>query len=114
MSASFYQKQDITLTFRLRDINKDPWDLTGKQIVAKLIYNGTLTNFTCVISGNAKIGRCTLTLSDEETALLEAGNLPIDIYVGDYAAPPVIAPGTDTTDQIFKITDVEVLEVQAE
>lgn len=113
MAASFNQKQNVTLTFRLRDKNKDPWDLNSKQIVAKLIYNGTLTNFSCAIVGSPYIGKVSLTLTDEQTALLAAGDLEIDVYVGTYAAAPTISPSTDSTEQIFLIRDVTVLEVQA-
>lgn len=112
MAASFYQGQNVTLTIRLRDKYKDPWDLTGKDIVAKLLINGTLTNKSCVISGDPMIGKVTLTLLDTETIQIDSGALEIDIYVGNYASPPTITPGSDSTDQIFKITDVTVLEVQ--
>ena len=106
-----YQGQNKTISIRLRDGNDDPWDLTGKQIIAQLKLNNVATNISCAIDGNAILGKVSLVLTDVQTAQLKKGDLPIAIYVGTYAAAPTITPATDTTDQIFNITgQVTVLE----
>ena len=111
MSDQVYQGQNKDIEIRLRDGNDDPWPLTGKDIIAQLKINKVVTNKICAISGNAILGKVILSLTDVETAQLAKGDLPIAIYVGTYAAPPVITPASDTTDQIWNIVgQVTVLE----
>lgn len=114
MSDEVYQGQNKDIVARLRDGNDDPWDLTGKTVIAQLKINNVVTNKTCVISGSPFIGKIVLSLTDVETAQLKKGDLPIIIYVGTYASPPTITPSTDTTDQIWNITgQITVLEPKA-
>ena len=111
MAEEVYQGQDKNIIIRLRDGNDDPWDLTAKTIIAKLKINNVTTNKTCATSGNVLLGKVVLALSDVETAQLKKGDLPISIYVGTYAAPPVINPPADSTDQIWNIEkQITVLE----
>lgn len=111
MSDEVYQGQNKDIVIRLRDGNDDPWDLTSKTVIAQLKINSVATNKTCTVSGSAVLGKVILALTDVETAQLKKGDLPIVIYVGTYAAPPVITPSTDVTDQIWNIQgQVTVLE----
>lgn len=111
MADELYQGQNKSIVIRLRDENDDPWDLTGKVVIAQLKINKVETNIQCTVSGNPLLGKVVLALTDEQTALLKAGDLPIVINVGTYAAPPVINPPADVTDQIWQIAgQVTVLE----
>lgn len=104
MALQIIQGENETLTLHCRDVDDNPIDLTGKTIIAKLKLSGTETNLNCSISGNAILGAVTLALTDVQTAQLKVGDLPIALFVGTYAAPPVITPATDSTDSIFQFT----------
>ena len=99
-----YKGQDKSIVIRLRDGNGDPWDLSGKQVVAQVKINKVATNINCSVVGSALLGKVSLPLTDVQTAQLDKGDLPIAVYVGTYAAAPTITNATDSTEQIFYIT----------
>ncbi len=105
MALQIIQGENETLLLHCRDVDDNPVDLTGKGVIAKLKLSGTETNLACTISGNAVLGVASLALTDVQTAQLKVGLLPIAIFVGTYAASPVITPASDTTDSIFQFTD---------
>ena len=109
---SFIVKQGEQAPFEidLRQGSGRPYDLTGKDIIAQMKINNTTTNVTCTISGNPILGIIIFTLTDVQTAQLKVGDLPMAIFVGTYAAPPVITPATDITDKIFNIANQVTVE----
>lgn len=103
MALEVVQGEDLSIAIDLRQANGRPYDLTGKDVIAQLKISGVVTNITCTIV-SASLGQITLPITDVQSGNLATGDLKASIYVGSYAAPPVITPGTDSTDKIFLIS----------